>query len=89
MKITYNGVSFTKKIKIMPLILKTAVSKKKLTVKVTISKKAKNKPVKVKINSKTYLLKTNKMGVAKVIVKKPKTITAIKATYLKQTVKII
>ena len=89
MKITYNGVSFTKKIKIMPLILKTAVSKKKLTVKVTISKKAKNKPVKVKINSKTYLLKTNKMGVAKVIVKKPKTITAIKATYLKQTVKIL
>lgn len=85
-KITYNGASLTKKIKVKPLILKASAKKKKLTVKVTINKKLKNKKVIVKINSKKYKIKTNRKGVAKITVKKTGKVTC-SATYLKNTVK--
>lgn len=86
MKITYNGASLTKKIKVRPLILKASAKKKRLTVKVTINKKLKNKKVIVKINSKKYKIKTNRKGVAKITVKKTGKVTC-SATYLKNTVK--
>nr|WP_294999340.1 Ig-like domain-containing protein [uncultured Methanobrevibacter sp.] len=89
LKVSYMSSKLVKKLKVKPITLKVSKTGKKLIVKATINKKAKNKVVRVKINSKTYSLKTNSKGIVKVIVKKPKTITAIKATYLKQSVKII
>lgn len=86
--IIYLGYKVVKKLKVMPIVLKVTKTKKKLTVKATISKKAKNKRVVVKINSKKYLIKTNGKGIAKLTIKKPKTIRSISATYLKSTVRV-
>ena len=90
-KIYYMGATFTKKLKVNPLALKASATKKKITVKVSINKKVKDKKVVVKLNSKKYKVKTNKKGVAKITVKKSAFKKAKKvicsATYLKSTVK--
>ena len=88
LKITYMGFKFTKKIKAKALDLKKTETKKKLTVKAAINKKVKGKTVVIKVNSKKYSVKTNKSGIAKLTVKKPKKFK-IKATYLKDTVAVV
>ncbi len=86
--ITYLGYKLTKKLKVMPVALMVSKSKKKLTVIAEINKKAKDKPVVVKINSKKYSLKTNRNGIAKLTIKKLKTVKSVSATYLKSTVRV-
>lgn len=79
-------VKITKKLKVKPISMKINTAKKKLIIKATIDKKLKNRIIKFKINKKTIKVKTNSKGVAKITVKKAKTMK-IKATYKKSTVK--
>lgn len=88
LKITYMGAKLTKKLKVKPISIKASKSKKKLVVKAFISKKIKNKIIKIKVNSKKFTLKTNRKGMVKLTVKKPKKTATVKATYLKSTVKV-
>lgn len=76
------GYKITKKLKLKKLSLKTSVGKKKITVKVKINRKIKNQVVKVKANSKTFKIRTNSKGIAKLAVKKAKTLK------LRQAIKI-
>lgn len=85
LKIDYMGVKITKKVKVKPLSLKTKVVKKKVVIKASINKKVRGKTVKFKVNGKTIKAKTNSKGVAKITVKKSKTMK-IKAAYKKSTV---
>lgn len=87
-KISYLSAKLTKKITIKPIILTKTESKKKLIIKAAINKKIKNKNILIKVNNKKYNVKTNKKGMAKLIIKKPKNKVKIKATYQKSTVKI-
>lgn len=82
------GAKLTKMIKIKPISIKAIKTKKKLIVKAAINKKIKNQVVRFKINSKIFKVRTNRNGVAKLVIKKPKKIVNIKATYLKSTVKV-
>ena len=86
-KIYYMGSKLTKKLKVKQVHIKAGKTKRKLVVKAYINKKAKNEVVKIKVNSKVYKVKTNRKGMAKLSIKKPKRIKAIKATYLKDSVK--
>lgn len=86
LKIQYMDVKITKKLKVKPISMKINTAKKKLIIKATIDKKLKNRIIKFKINKKTIKVKTNSKGVAKITVKKAKTMK-IKATYKKSTVK--
>lgn len=84
--ISYMGAKLTKKLKVKPIYIKATKTKRKLIVKAYINKKIKNRIVKIKVNSKAYKVKTNRKGMAKLIIKKPKRINTIKATYQKSTV---
>ena len=84
--VTYKGSKFTKKLKVKPISIKASRTKNRLIVKAAISKKVKGETVKFKVNSKVYKVKTNKKGIARLSVKKPKKIRVIKATYNKSTV---
>ena len=86
-KIYYMGSKLTKKLKVKQVHIKAGKTKRKLVVKAYSNKKAKNEVVKIKVNSKVYKVKTNRKGMAKLSIKKPKRIKAIKATYLKDSVK--
>lgn len=79
------GYKITKKLKLKKLSLKTSVGKKKITVKVKINRKIKNQVVKVKANSKTFKIRTNSKGIAKLAVKKAKTLK-VKASYQNNSV---
>ena len=85
LKINYMGYKITKKLKLKKLSLKTSVGKKKITVKVKINRKIKNQVVKVKANSKTFKIRTNSKGIAKLAVKKAKTLK-VKASYQNNSV---
>ena len=88
-KIYYMGAKLTKKLKVKPIHIKACKTKRKLTVKAFISKKIKNEVIKIKVNSKAYKVKTNRKGIAKLSIKKPKSVKSIKATYRKSTVGIV
>ena len=86
-KIYYMGTQMTKKLKTKPVSLKVAKTKRKLIIKATINKKIRGKLVTFRVNSKTFKVKTNRNGVAKLTVKKPKRIAGISATYLRSKVR--
>ena len=69
LKAYYMGAKFTKKLKVKAVDLKAIMGKKKLSVRVSVNKKSKASVV-VKINSKKYLLKTNKKGIVNISIKK-------------------
>jgi hypothetical protein len=87
LKIYYMGAKLTKKLKVKAIDAKVTKSKNRLTVKVSVAKKVQADVI-VKVNSKKYLLKSNKNGIVKLVVKKPKTIKSIKVTCLKEILKI-
>ena len=82
------GVKLTKKLKVKPIAVKATKTKGKLIIKASINKKIKNRIVKIKVNSKTFKVKTNSGGMAKLIIKKPAKAVKIKAAYMKSSVKI-
>lgn len=86
LKISYMGSTVTKDLKLKKLSLKTKVCKGKIILTASINKKIKNMIVKLKVNSKTYKIKTNGKGIAKLVVKKFKRMV-VRATYQKSTVK--
>lgn len=86
--VTYMGVKLTKKLKVKPIAVKATKTKGKLIIKASINKKIKNRIVKIKVNSKTFKVKTNSGGMAKLIIKKPANAVKIKAAYMKSSVKI-
>ncbi len=85
-KLSYRGAKVTKKLKVKPIHLKVTKTRKKVIIKASIKKAIKDRIVKIKVNSKSFKVKTNRKGVAKLTVKKPKKIK-IKATYKKNTIK--
>ncbi|WP_407376528.1 Ig-like domain-containing protein [Methanobrevibacter sp.] len=92
---SYLGAKSTKKLTVKHIItlnnVKVKKSTKKVTLKVKLSKKLKNKQIKFKFNGKTMKAKTDKNGIAKVTFKNLKLKAgkrvAYSATYLKDTVK--
>ena len=97
-KTTYQGMTIKNKLVVKPILtlkkVKVKKSAKKLTLTAKLAKKLKNKKITFKFNGKTYQAKTNKMGVAKVTIKKSalKKLKAGKkvtysATYIDDTIK--
>lgn len=70
-KLTYKSQSIKHKLTVKK-ILKVNVKKtsQKIILKATLKKKLKNKVIKFKFNKKTFKAKTNRKGVAQVIIKK-------------------
>lgn len=86
-KLASNGAKLIKKLKIKPVFAKAIVKKNKLIIKAYIHKKIKNRIVSIKINGKTFRVKTNKGGIAKLSVKKPKK-PHVRVIYLKSAIKL-
>ncbi|WP_298524512.1 Ig-like domain-containing protein [uncultured Methanobrevibacter sp.] len=95
---TYKGATVKNKITVKKILTLTTVkvkkSAKKLVLQAKLAKKLKGKQITFKFNGKSYKVKTDKNGIAKVTVPKSvlsklkvgKTL-AYQATYVKQTVK--
>lgn len=86
LKISYMGTKVSKKVKVKSISLKITKTSKRLILKSSIKKSVKNKLVTFKVAGKSFKIKTNSRGIAKLSIKKPKKTVKIQATYLKDTV---
>ena len=95
---TYAGISVSNTIKVKPILSAKNINSKKQNVKFTVKlvdgkgKIAANKKISVKIDKKTYKVKTNKKGIATVSVKLKKgthkVVSSYSGTSIKNTIKI-
>jgi exopolyphosphatase/guanosine-5'-triphosphate,3'-diphosphate pyrophosphatase len=92
-KVQYKGSSVENKIAVKHALsskklVKAKKSSKKVTLTAKLSKKLKNQVIKFKIKGKTYKVKTNKNGIAKLTIKNKfkKGKYSVKISYLKDTI---